>query len=65
LKDNYNVNWTVDQTGYLNVFFENGDEKQIEDYGMVGTFELSILYDFLFEQREFENLLPFLYGSFE
>lgn len=53
LQENYNVMWTDDQTGYLKVFFKDGDIKQIEDYGMVGTFGLSILFDFLFELRKF------------
>jgi hypothetical protein len=53
LNDKYSVNWTDDQTGFLTVIFEDGDKIQIEDYGMSGTFGLSILFDFLFELRKF------------
>lgn len=53
LKDKYSVKWTDDQTGFLKVNFKNGEKKEIEDYGMVGTFGLSILFDFLYELREF------------
>jgi len=53
LKDNYSVNWTDDQTVFLKIYFKDGDKKEIEDYGMVGTFGLSILFDFLYKLREF------------
>jgi hypothetical protein len=53
LNSNYNVNWTDDQTGFLTVFFEDGDKIQIEDYGMSGTFGLAILFDYLFELIKF------------
>ena len=52
LKDKYSVNWTDDKTGYLTIYYTDGDKKEIEDYGMVGTFGLSILFDFLYELRK-------------
>jgi len=53
LKDNYSVGWTDDQTGFLTVVFKDGDKKQIEDYGLSGTFGLTVLYAYLFELRRF------------
>lgn len=53
LKDNYAVRWTDYQTGTLTVIFKNGDKKTIEDYGMKGSFGLSLLYDYFFELSKF------------
>ena len=53
LSNQYAVNWTDDQTGYLTIYFEDGSIKALEDYGMKGTFGLSILFDFLLEQHKF------------
>jgi hypothetical protein len=53
LKDSYYVNWTDDQTAYLTVYFQDGSKKQIEDYGLTGTFGLSVLYDYFFDLRDF------------
>lgn len=52
LKDQYNVNWTDDQTSTLEVKFNNGQTKNISDYGMIGTFGLENLYDQLFALRK-------------
>ncbi len=53
LKDEYEVNWTDDQTSYLTVYSNNGTKKSIKDYGMVGTLKLSILYAYFSELRKF------------
>lgn len=53
LLDRYAVNWTDDQTAYLTVYYKDGSKKTIEDYGLSGTFGLTILYDFMFELRKF------------
>lgn len=53
LQESYSVNWTDDQTTYLTVHYKDSSKKSIEDYGMVGTFGLSILYNFMFELRKF------------
>ncbi len=53
LNEEYSVRWTDDQTGSLTVFFKGGTKKEIEDYGLRGTFGLSVLYMYLFELRKF------------
>lgn len=53
LKDNYSINWTDHQTGFLTVIFKDGSKKNIEDYGLSGTFGLSVIYDYFFELRKF------------
>lgn len=53
LEDKYAVSWTDDQTGFLTVSFKDGTQKQIEDYGLRGSFGLSILYDYFFELSKF------------
>jgi hypothetical protein len=53
LENNYAVRWTDYQTGTLTVVFKNGDKKTIEDYGMKGSFGLSLLYDYFFELSKF------------
>lgn len=55
LKDNYEVNWTDDQTSTLKVTYDNGKVKTIEDYGLSGTYGLNKLYRLLFELRENQN----------
>ncbi len=52
LKDKYSVNWTDDQTSTLLIKFDNGQTKNISDYGMIGTFGLEHLYDQLFALRK-------------
>lgn len=52
LKDNYEVNWTDDQTATLEIKFNNGQTKKISDYGMIGTFGLEGLYNQLFDLRK-------------
>jgi hypothetical protein len=47
LKDNYEVNWTDDQTSHLTLKFDDGTTKEIRDYGMQGTFGLYQLYSVL------------------
>ncbi|MBS7563820.1 hypothetical protein KHS38_05340 [Mucilaginibacter sp. Bleaf8] len=55
LQDNYQVNWTDDQTGNLSIQFTDGSTKSIRDYGMQGTFGLSLLYNMLSALRESET----------
>lgn len=52
LKDDYSVNWTDDQTITLEIKFNNGQVKNISDYGGIGTFGLEHLYDQLFALRK-------------
>ncbi|MNK16763.1 hypothetical protein D3C87_349330 [compost metagenome] len=51
LKDEYSVSWTDDQTATLTITYDNGKTKTIEDYGMIGTYGLSSVYDLLAEMR--------------
>ena len=51
LKDNYAVNWTDDQSCTLKITYDNGKVKEIEDYGLIGTFGLNRLYNLMFELR--------------
>jgi hypothetical protein len=51
-KNLYSVNWTDDQTGKLKVIFENGEVKEIEDYGLLGSINLKAIYKKLFEINE-------------
>ncbi len=53
LKNSYSINATDHQTVFLKVHFGEGKEKSIRDYGLRGTFGLSILYDYFFELIEF------------
>lgn len=55
LKDNYLVGWTDDQTGVLEIKFNDENKKKIRDYGMVGTFGLANLYKQLFFLRKSQN----------
>jgi len=52
LEESYTVNWTDDQTAILKIHYDNGKTKTIRDYGLIGTFGLSILYKKLFEIRK-------------
>lgn len=52
LKDDYNVNWTDDQTCILTITYDNGKKKIISDYGKLGTHGLSMIYSKLFKLRE-------------
>jgi len=49
LKDFYTVSWTDDQTGTLKVIYQDGDIKEIKDYGLQGTIDLQAIYKKLFE----------------
>jgi hypothetical protein len=51
LNDNYSVSWTDDQTSTLTITYDNGQVKQIRDYGLIGTYGLDRLYQLLFELR--------------
>jgi len=52
LKDDYQVTWTDDQTAWLRIKFSDGTVKEIRDYGLIGTFGLSSLYQLFSELRE-------------
>ncbi len=47
LRNKYLVNWTDATTMFLKITFRDGSIKEIEDYGMIGTFGLSQLYQLL------------------
>ncbi len=51
LKENYAVAWTDDQSSTLKITYDNGKIKQINDYGLQGTFGLEAVYRQLFEWR--------------
>lgn len=55
LKDHYNVHWANDQTVWLQVWYSDGTMKEIEDYGMHGTYGLRRLYNMLFDLRRTQN----------
>lgn len=44
LKNEYSVPWTDDQASTLEVTYDSGMVKKISDYGMIGTFGLTTLY---------------------
>ncbi len=52
LSDSYSVSWTDDQTSVLTVTYDGGRKKKIVDYGLIGSFGLSRVYDMFFELRE-------------
>ena len=51
LKDNYSVNWTDDQTCILKITYNNGQTKEVRDYGLIGNYGLARLYQLFFEMR--------------
>jgi hypothetical protein len=53
LNSSYRLNWTDQQTGFLTVTFGDGEKKGIEDYGLSGTFGLTLLYSYLLDLIEF------------
>ncbi len=53
LSSNYDIGATDHQTAFLTVVYSDGETKSIEDYGLSGTFGLTVLYDYLFELRKF------------
>jgi hypothetical protein len=55
LKDFYSVNWTDDQTALIQIEFTDGTVKTVNDYGMIGSFGLSRLYNLLFDLRRSEK----------
>src|SRR5690606_38777646 len=52
LNDNYSVKWTDNQSSTLKITYDNGKVKSIQEYGLVGTFGLSRVYEILFDLRE-------------
>jgi len=55
LKDKYEVNWTDDETVTLEIIYNSGQVKIINDYGGIGTFGLENLYHQLFVLRDTLN----------
>jgi hypothetical protein len=55
LQDNYRVPWTDDQTSWLKIKFNDGSVKEIQDYGLRGSFGLRLLYNIFFDLRSSEN----------
>ncbi|WP_430967743.1 DUF6438 domain-containing protein [Spongiimicrobium sp. 2-473A-2-J] len=53
LKDMYSVDQTDNQTGYLTVHYADGSIKKIQDYGLAGSYGLSVLYDYIFGLIDF------------
>ncbi len=52
LKDDYSVSWTDDQRSFLKITYDGGKVKTVSDYGLIGTFGLSRVYEILFDLRE-------------
>lgn len=52
LQNDYYVTWTDDQTSFLTITYDGGKVKKIKDYGLVGTFGLSKVYETLFDFTE-------------
>ncbi len=48
LHNDYYVTWTDDQTSFLTITYDGGKVKNIKDYGLIGTFGLSRVYEILF-----------------
>jgi len=55
LQDNYRVPWTDDQTSWLKIKFTDGSIKEIQDYGLRGSFGLRLLYNIFFDLRSSES----------
>ena len=55
LKSDYKVDWTDDQTCWLDIRFSDGSVKMIKDYGLKGTAGLRLLYSFFFDLRNNQN----------
>lgn len=51
LNDNFKVSWTDDQTCWLRIHFSDGSVKEIQDYGLKGTFGLRLVYSMFFDLR--------------
>ena len=51
LKDNYSVYHTDDASIDIKIIYDNGKEKQIHDYGEIGTYGLVRIYDIIKELR--------------
>jgi len=51
LNYDYAVNWSDAQTCVLKITYNNGQTKEIKDYGLIGSYGLEILYNLFFELR--------------
>lgn len=56
LEDHYAVNWTDDATTTLQISYDNGKKKTIQDYGECGTLTLKTIYKTLFDFRKNQKL---------
>ncbi len=52
LKNNYAVGWTDYPTCNMEITYDNGQVKKIEDYGEQGTYGLSMIYAKFFSLRD-------------
>lgn len=48
-KENYSICWTDQSTKEVEIILEDGKKYRIEDYGEVGSYELTMLYDYINE----------------
>lgn len=55
LQNSYWVYWTDDQRSELKITFDNGKTKNINDYGLIGTYGLKRTYEMLFNLRKNQN----------
>lgn len=58
LKNDYEVSWTDDHSCSLSITYNQGKIKKIDDYGLQGTYGLSLLYKKLFDLRFNQNWKP-------
>lgn len=59
LKDRYSVNWTDDQTVNLKITYADNKVKEIEDYGLIGTYGLKSVYNKLFQLRKNQKWIKY------
>ncbi|MGC4103813.1 DUF6438 domain-containing protein [Ferruginibacter sp.] len=51
LEERYYVDWTDDQIGSVKITYNNGKEKSIMDYGLIGTYGLARFHQLIFDLR--------------
>lgn len=52
LKGQYAIKWTDDQAANLKITYNNGNVKEISDYGLIGTYGLIQIHRHLFSMRK-------------
>ena len=55
LRSKYRVSWTHDQSCVLTITYNGGKTKTIDDYGLLGSHGLTVLYDKLSRLRNNQN----------